>query len=175
MDKTRYEHYFERDATGSGSGGHIHDWENIVVGWKKGAEVPEFVAASAHDGYSTKAWSDIQQRKRTYTSYHNSTTLGKTLLTCFMYNQRIHTPRSFTTKTEVAPMPSGSPRRTAATNRLRITGPNGSEEASWTTMGTRPKMSARSSLITGLRVRLALRFRMLRLRSTLTRLSMVIG
>ncbi|KAF5007778.1 hypothetical protein FDECE_5902 [Fusarium decemcellulare] len=58
-----YEHYFEKDATGNPfSGGHKHDWENIVVVVKDGEGHPAIVAASAHDNYETKNWDEIPQQ-----------------------------------------------------------------------------------------------------------------
>ncbi|KAF4978210.1 hypothetical protein FZEAL_5371 [Fusarium zealandicum] len=56
-----YEFYFEKDSSGRG-GGHKHDWENIVVVVRDGEDHPAIVAASAHGGYSTKNWDEIQQQ-----------------------------------------------------------------------------------------------------------------
>ncbi|RGP78646.1 hypothetical protein FLONG3_3268 [Fusarium longipes] len=45
-----YEYYFEVDRTGRGSGGHVHDWENVVVFVENGNRIAR-VAPSAHGGY----------------------------------------------------------------------------------------------------------------------------
>ncbi|WAO88915.1 Hypothetical protein NCS54_00628200 [Fusarium falciforme] len=45
-----YEYYFEVDRTGAGSGGHVHDWENVVVFVQNGNRIAR-VAPSAHGNY----------------------------------------------------------------------------------------------------------------------------
>lgn len=60
----RYEHYFQKDvalqhATGEFSG-HRHEWENIVIWVKDGANMPSYVSASQHDGYQTKEAKDVR-------------------------------------------------------------------------------------------------------------------
>ncbi|KAM0197788.1 hypothetical protein ACHAPA_003232 [Fusarium lateritium] len=46
-----YEYYFEVDRTGAGSGGHVHDWENVVVFVQNNNRIAR-VAPSAHGEYS---------------------------------------------------------------------------------------------------------------------------
>jgi hypothetical protein len=56
-----YALYFEKDqaVAGSGLGGHKNDWEHIVVWVQDGNEWPQYVSASAHGNYSTRARNDL--------------------------------------------------------------------------------------------------------------------
>jgi hypothetical protein len=57
-----YALYFEKDQTlnGADSFGHRHDWESVVVFQKQGEELPRYLAASRHGGYSTHRLADVR-------------------------------------------------------------------------------------------------------------------
>ncbi|WP_308114280.1 NPP1 family protein [Streptomyces brasiliscabiei] len=64
-----YALYFEKDE--GTFAGHRHDWENVVVWQKRGADTPSFVSASAHGGYSVKAFNTIERTgNRAHIVYH---------------------------------------------------------------------------------------------------------
>ncbi|KAK4446289.1 necrosis inducing protein-domain-containing protein [Podospora aff. communis PSN243] len=55
---TIYDYYFEKDTSQtSGVGGHRHDWEHVAV-WTNGGSI-EYVATSAHGGYTVKSRKDV--------------------------------------------------------------------------------------------------------------------
>lgn len=59
----RYEYYFEKDVKTEhffDTGGHRHDWENVVVFVQDG-EV-KGVAASQHGGYESRAVEDVRMQ-----------------------------------------------------------------------------------------------------------------
>lgn len=52
-----YGYYFEKDQTLTG--GHLHDWEFVVV-WTQDDQ-PKYVSASAHGEYNLRWWDDVRK------------------------------------------------------------------------------------------------------------------
>lgn len=53
-----YALYFEKDQASPGIG-HRHDWEDVVVWVKQGADKPSYVSASRHGDYSTHPVNEV--------------------------------------------------------------------------------------------------------------------